>query len=72
VAYSANAWALARSSPTLVTVYVYLQPLLTAILQWLQLWETVTRRAVLAAVLIFAGVIVIATRGNRSMRRVAA
>jgi drug/metabolite transporter (DMT)-like permease len=66
VAYSANAWALGRSSPTLVTVYVYLQPLLTAVLQWLQLGEMVTARAVLAAVLIFSGVIVIATRRGGS------
>ena len=66
VAYSANAWALGRSSPTLVTVYVYLQPLLTAVLQWLQLGENVTTRAVVAAALIFAGVIVIATRRNGS------
>jgi drug/metabolite transporter (DMT)-like permease len=66
VAYSANAWALGRSSPTLVTVYVYLQPLLTAVLQWLQLGENVTTRAVVAAALIFAGVIVIATRRDGS------
>jgi drug/metabolite transporter (DMT)-like permease len=62
VAYSANAWALGRSNPTLVTVYVYLQPLLTALLQWIQFGEAVTARAVLAAVPIFAGVVVIATR----------
>jgi drug/metabolite transporter (DMT)-like permease len=62
VAYSANAWALGRSSPTLVTVYIYLQPLLTALLQWVQLGEAVTARAVIAAALIFTGVIVVATR----------
>src|SRR6202011_5787616 len=32
VAYIANAWALGRSTPTLVTIYIYLQPLLTALL----------------------------------------
>lgn len=62
VAYSVNAWALGRSNPTLVTVYVYLQPLLTALLQWIQFGEAATARALLAAGPIFAGVIVIATR----------
>jgi drug/metabolite transporter (DMT)-like permease len=62
IAYSANAWALGRSSPTLVTVYVYLQPLFTALLQWLQLGDAVTARALVASVPIFAGVVVISLR----------
>jgi drug/metabolite transporter (DMT)-like permease len=65
IAYAANAWALGRTTPTVVTVYVYLQPLLTALLQWMQLGEPVTARAVVAAALIFTGVIVIATRQPR-------
>jgi drug/metabolite transporter (DMT)-like permease len=69
LSYSANAWALGRTSPTVVTVYVYLQPLLTALLQWIQLGEPVTAKAVVAAALIFAGVVVIATRQAPALAR---
>jgi drug/metabolite transporter (DMT)-like permease len=37
VAYLLNAWALARSSATLVTIYIYLQPLIAAVVAWAQL-----------------------------------
>lgn len=62
VAYSLNAWALARSSPTLVTVYICLQPLLAAVLARLQLGHTVSERAGVAAVLVLAGLGVVASR----------
>jgi drug/metabolite transporter (DMT)-like permease len=62
VAYSVNAWALGRSSPTLVTIYIYLQPLLAAVLQWIQLGEPVATRALVAASFIFVGVTVVAFR----------
>src|SRR4029079_11956993 len=44
LAYVANAWALGRSSPSLVTVYIYMQPLITAVLAWVQLGHTVSSR----------------------------
>ena len=66
VAYSANAWALGRSSPTLVSVYIYLQPLLAAALQWVQLGEPVTRRALVASAFICAGVALVASRKPRA------
>lgn len=62
VAYFANAWALGRSSPTLVTVYIYLQPLLAAALQWVQLGEPIATRALVASAFILAGVGVVASR----------
>jgi drug/metabolite transporter (DMT)-like permease len=65
-AYFANAWALARTSPTVVTIYIYLQPLLAALLQWLQLGVPVTSRAVVATAFILGGVAVVTMR--RSMR----
>jgi drug/metabolite transporter (DMT)-like permease len=64
-AYFANAWALARTSPTVVTIYIYLQPLLAALLQWLQLGVPVTSRAVVATAFILGGVAVVTMR--RSM-----
>ncbi|HEX4446021.1 MAG TPA: DMT family transporter [Polyangiaceae bacterium] len=65
VAYSANAWALGRSTPTLVSVYIYLQPLIAAALQWVQLGEPVSSRALVASGFIVAGVSVVATRRVR-------
>ncbi len=62
VAYFCNAWALGRSSASLVTVYIYLQPILAAILSYVQLGQAVSARLAIAAVLIVIGVGVAATR----------
>ncbi len=62
VAYFCNAWALGRSSASLVTIYIYLQPILAAILQYVQLGQQVSGRLAIAAVLIVIGVGVAATR----------
>jgi drug/metabolite transporter (DMT)-like permease len=69
VAYSLNAWALARSTPTMVTIYIYLQPLFAALLAWLQLGYAVSSRAGVAALLILGGVAVTTLRrGSRTAR----
>ncbi len=62
VAYLLNAWALGRSSATMVTVYIYLQPLIAAVLAWAQLGHGITKRAWLAAALILIGLRVVASR----------
>jgi drug/metabolite transporter (DMT)-like permease len=62
VAYSLTAWALGRSTPTLVSVYIYLQPLIAAALQWVQLGERIGTRALVAGAFIVAGVSIVATR----------
>jgi drug/metabolite transporter (DMT)-like permease len=62
VAYLLNAWALARTSATMVTVYIYLQPLIAAVLAWAQLGHGISKRAWLAAVLILVGLGVVASR----------
>ena len=64
VAYLATAWALAKSTATLVTVYAYTQPVLTALLAWVQLGQTVTSRLIGAAALIVTGVSLVATRSD--------
>ena len=68
VAYLLNAWALGRSSATLVTVYIYLQPLLAALLAWVQLGYGISPRAWLAAVLILLGLGVVASRQSAKVR----
>jgi len=64
-AYYLNTWALARVPPSTVAVYIYLQPLIAFAVAPLILGEALTWRAVIASVLVFAGVLVI-TRGTRS------
>jgi len=62
VAYYLNAWALARSSATVVTIYIYLQPLIAALLAWIQLGQGISPRAGIAAVLILLGLSIVAFR----------
>ncbi len=62
VAYACNAWALGRSTPSLVTIYVSVQPLLAAVLAWVQLGQALTLRLVVAGAFILAGVALVVTR----------
>ena len=63
LAYYLNAWALARVEPSIVAVYIYLQPLIGFLLAVLFLGEAWTYRALLAMLLIFVGVFFV-TFGN--------
>jgi drug/metabolite transporter (DMT)-like permease len=62
IAYLFNAWALGRSSPTLVTVYIYTQPILAGLLAWVQLGQALSAKLAVAAALIAVGVGIVATR----------
>jgi drug/metabolite transporter (DMT)-like permease len=62
VAYSCNAWALARSSPTMVTIYIYLQPMIAALLALVQLGQSVSSRLAGAAAMILTGVAIVSSR----------
>ena len=62
VAYSCNAWALGRSTPSLVTIYVSVQPIIAALIGWVQLGTPLTLRLVVAAAFILAGVALVVTR----------
>jgi drug/metabolite transporter (DMT)-like permease len=64
LAYYLSVWALRRTESSLVAMYVYLQPVITAVGAPLLLHERVTSRAALAAVLIFAG-LALATWGEQ-------
>jgi drug/metabolite transporter (DMT)-like permease len=59
VAYLSNTWALARARPSLVAAYVYLQPLIVALLSWVQLGLSPSRRILGAAAAILAGVTIV-------------
>jgi drug/metabolite transporter (DMT)-like permease len=59
IAYYLNAWALVRVAPSVVAIYIYLQPLLAFGLARLVLGESWNSRTVVACALIFAGVAVV-------------
>jgi drug/metabolite transporter (DMT)-like permease len=55
-AYLLNAWALAHAESSLVAAYTYLQPVITTVLAAIFLGERIRAVAIVAGVLIFAGV----------------
>ena len=62
--YLLNAWALARVKPSVVAVYIYLQPLFGFSMAFVFLGEKVTVWTVFAGILIFSGVF-LTTRRRR-------
>lgn len=67
-AYYLNVWALKRVDSSVVSVFVYLQPLLTIAMAVPLLGERPTARLIPAALLIFAGVAVSAWSGRLARR----
>jgi len=63
--YGLSAWALKRAKPTVVTIYVYIQPIIVAVLARIQLDQPVPARAIAASIFIFGGVAVVATSRSR-------
>jgi drug/metabolite transporter (DMT)-like permease len=59
LAYYWNAWALARVEPSVVVVYVYLQPLIGFLSAVIFLGEQLSFRPLISAVLIFIGVFLV-------------
>jgi drug/metabolite transporter (DMT)-like permease len=63
-AYFLNAWAVARVSPSTVVIYIYLQPLIGAMLAIFLLGEPSKPQIFIAALLIFAGVYMVTARAK--------
>ena len=63
-AYYLNSWAVTRVPPSVVAVYIYLQPLLAFGLAPVVLGESWNSRTIIACALIFAGVAVVTIRGR--------
>jgi len=69
--YYLNAWALGRVEPSVVAVYIYMQPLIALALAPLVLGERLGPRTFVAAALIFAGVgVVTIKRRSRAFEEV--
>ncbi len=67
--YFLNLWSLRRVSPTLVTSFIYLQPLFTtAVAPLVLVGEHLTMRIALAGVAIFSGVGVVIVAERRQRR----
>lgn len=62
LAYGLNTWALGRSNATLVSIYIYLQPVLSGLLAWVQLGQGLSKRAAIASVLILTGLGIVSSR----------
>lgn len=60
--YIGNAWAIARATPSMVAVYVYLQPVFVALLGFFQLDEPIGLRTLGAGGLILSGVTLVVRR----------
>lgn len=63
-AYYLNAWALGRVAPSVVAIYIYLQPLIAFAVAPLALGERLNSRTWLAAGLIFAGLATVTLRSR--------
>lgn len=66
-AYYWNAWALARVEPSIVAVYIYLQPLIGTLLAIFVLGEAWKPRIFLAMALIFTGVFLVTRKRRREI-----
>jgi drug/metabolite transporter (DMT)-like permease len=62
MAYFWNAWALSRVEPSVVAVYIYLQPLMGFLAAILFLGEHFSVRLLISAILVFAGVFLVTKR----------
>jgi drug/metabolite transporter (DMT)-like permease len=67
LAYYWNAWALARVEPSVVAVYIYLQPLIGTVLAIFILGEAWKPRIFLAMCLIFTGVFLVTRKRKREV-----
>jgi drug/metabolite transporter (DMT)-like permease len=63
-AYYLNAWALGRVAPSVVAIFIYLQPLIAFAVAPIFLAERLSSRTWLAAGLIFAGVATVTLRSR--------
>lgn len=64
-AYLLNYWALRRAASSLVALFIYLQPILAAVLAWLVRSEAPSPRDLLAFLLVAAGIAFVARDSRR-------
>lgn len=71
--YFLNNWALAYANSSHVALYIYVQPVITAVLVWWWFDEPITARMVLASLFIFVGMVLgLSTPKKPSLGRIGA
>lgn len=68
LAYFWNAWALSRVEPSVVAVYIYLQPLIGFLAAIFFLGEHFSVRLLISAILVFAGVFLVTKKRRNRLR----
>ncbi|MGE0614966.1 MAG: DMT family transporter [Bacteriovoracia bacterium] len=58
LAYFLNNWALAYAKPSQVALWVYVQPVVAALLAWIWFGQAITLRTVCSSLLIFTGLLI--------------
>lgn len=66
VAFTAYMWLLRVTTPSRVATYAYVNPVVAVLLGWMFNHEPVSRRMIMAMIVILAGVILITTLGARA------
>lgn len=70
MAYFWNAWALARVEPSIVAVYIYLQPLIGFLAAIFFLGERFSGRLLFSAIMVFAGVFLVTKKFGAKPRKI--
>lgn len=66
LAYGLNVFALKRVTATVVSIYIYLQPVLAAMLSIMLGWEHITYPKVISALAIFTGVYLVSVKRRKN------
>ncbi len=64
--YLVNGWALRYAKPSVVAIYIYLQPVAASVLAVILLGERITPRVIVAAILVFAGIYLVTRRVKKT------
>lgn len=66
--YTLNNYALQRTSTTTVAVYLFIQPVISAVTAYYLLGEPLNAPMIIAALMIFAGIMMVSTVGGKARR----
>ena len=67
VAFTVYTWLISASSPSMLSTYAYVNPVIAVFLGWALAGEALTLRVLMATLVIVAGVILVTTRRERSV-----
>jgi drug/metabolite transporter (DMT)-like permease len=67
VAFTVYTWLVSTSSPSMLSTYAYVNPVIAVFLGWALAGEALTLRVLVATLVIVAGVILVSTRSERSV-----